>query len=226
MITDLFQDIFGYMMIPAFIASYILRAISIHTIAQRRQTDRVWFAWVPILNQFLLGKVSDQYSLTVKGKRTHQRWWLLGLAAVSNTLSFVSNVMMATVVGEAILGGSSLGILWFGVHYEEIMEKLMSAFLLILLAGAVAAVPMRIVRYVALYRVYESCLWQNLSCCSCAERMIWALPDLHRPLPPDPRCRLTDGPAIREITQNPGNKSITPCRVVAGEASIKNSRGR
>lgn len=157
MITDLFQDIFGYMMIPAFIASYILRAISIHTIAQRRQTDRVWFAWVPILNQFLLGKVSDQYSLTVKGKRTHQRWWLLGLAAVSNTLSFVSNVMMATVVGEAILGGSSLGILWFGVHYEEIMEKLMSAFLLILLAGAVAAVPMRIVRYVALYRVYESC---------------------------------------------------------------------
>lgn len=157
MITDLFQDIFGYMMIPAFIASYILRAMSIHTIAQRRQTDRVWFAWVPILNQFLLGKVSDQYSLTVKGKRTHQRWWLLGLAAVSNTLSFVSNVMMATVVGEAILGGSSLGILWFGVHYEEIMEKLMSAFLLILLAGAVAAVPMRIVRYVALYRVYESC---------------------------------------------------------------------
>lgn len=157
MITDWFQEIFGYVMIPLSIASYIVRAISIHTIAQRRQSGRAWLAWVPVLNQFLLGQISDQYSLVVKGKRTHQRRWLLGLAVVADSLSFVSKAMMATVIGEAILGGSSLGILWFGVHYAEIMEKLMAAFLLILLAGAIAAVPLRVVRYVALYRVYESC---------------------------------------------------------------------
>ena len=157
MITDWFQEIFSYVMIPLSIASYIVRAISIHTIAQRRQSGRAWLAWVPVLNQFLLGQISDQYSLVVKGKRTHQRRWLLGLAVVADSLSFVSKAMMATVIGEAILGGSSLGILWFGVHYAEIMEKLMAAFLLILLAGAIAAVPLRVVRYVALYRVYESC---------------------------------------------------------------------
>ena len=157
MITDWFQENFGYVMIPLSIASYIVRAISIHTIAQRRQSGRAWLAWVPVLNQFLLGQISDLYSLVVKGKRTHQRRWLLGLAVVADSLSFVSKAMMATVIGEAILGGSSLGILWFGVHYAEIMEKLMAAFLLILLAGAIAAVPLRVVRYVALYRVYESC---------------------------------------------------------------------
>lgn len=157
MITDLFQEIFSYVMIPVSIASYIVCAISVHTIAQRRQTGRVWFAWVPVLNQFLLGQISDQYSLAVKGKRTHQRWWLLVLDAVYFIFSFASKAMMATVIGEAILGSSTLGFLWLGAHYTEIMEKLMGVFFLVLLAGAIAAVPQRIVRYVALYRLYESC---------------------------------------------------------------------
>lgn len=136
------------------IAMYIFRSMGMYAIATRRGLKHAWFAWVPVVDQYLLGCVSDQYQYVVKGKVKSRRKWLLGLNIVMAVLilAFVLSVigMIFNVAGAAMNG--------LGNHH--IAGKAMDAALGILglslpLTGV--AIGAAVIRYMAMYDLYASC---------------------------------------------------------------------
>ena len=129
--------------------AYVFSALAIYTIAQRRQIKNAWMAWVPVLNLWILGSISDQYRYVVKGEVKNKRKVLLGLqiAIVLCTCAAFAKVL-STVISLATSG-----------NYMDEMEILRQVF------GSMASfapvVILSLVRLVfeimALYDVYTSC---------------------------------------------------------------------
>ena len=76
------------------IALYVLQALGLYAIAQRRGIARAWLAWVPIGNLWLLASIADDFKQKTRGKQRKLRYWLPSLAAVTTVLSVVILVVM------------------------------------------------------------------------------------------------------------------------------------
>ena len=50
------------------IALYVLQSLGLYQIAQRRAIRHSWMSWVPVLNTWILGSLSDQYNYVVYRK--------------------------------------------------------------------------------------------------------------------------------------------------------------
>ena len=136
------------------IASYVLRSLGVYTIAKRRGIRRPWFAWVPVVDYYLLGCISDQYQYVVKGKTRNKRSVLLALA-ITQTVVIIGMfaayiLLMVNVVRTAAAGMS-----------EELMMRTVAApaigILCISLVMMVLAIVTMVFRYMALYDLYTSC---------------------------------------------------------------------
>lgn len=131
------------------IAAYILTAIAIYTISRRRNLSKPWLAWIPVLNYWLLGSISDQYQYVVKGENKNKRKWLLSLNIVKAVL--ISSVTVLGIV-------TACGII-FSINDAEMMRAINGPLMAILglaLPLAAAAIALCVIRYMALYDVYRS----------------------------------------------------------------------
>ena len=103
---NLFADIVGVavgalLLILAFygviilggIALYVLRALGLYTMAQRRGIPKSWLAWVPVLNLWVLGSLSDQYRYVVRRQFRSRRKWMLILSVASLVLGIVFSAL-------------------------------------------------------------------------------------------------------------------------------------
>ena len=135
------------------IALYVFRSMGVYSIAKRRELNHPWFAWFPVVNQYLLGSLSDQYQYVVKGKNKNKRKWLLGLNIV---LAVLYTVVMGLVIGMVVkLAGNAMA----GFSEAKLANMALRSALAIG-AGAVpmgiVAIAMNVIRYIALYDVYTS----------------------------------------------------------------------
>lgn len=133
---------------------YVLRSWGLYAISKNRGLKRGWFAWLPVVHNYQLGCIADQYQYVVNGRYTSRRKWLLGLNVV-------------TVLLTALLLGSGIGTLVQiaalasrGVSEGKIVSTVMGALVKLLIWAVplvVAAVPMAVIRFMALYDLYASC---------------------------------------------------------------------
>ena len=86
------------------VAVYVLTALSLYTIAQRRGLSRPWLAWIPVVSSWILGSLSDQYRYVVKGENRSKRKFLLVMSILSAVLSTVVCVMCVVVAVQAVFG--------------------------------------------------------------------------------------------------------------------------
>lgn len=136
------------------IAAYVLTALALYTLAKRRAIDHPWMAWVPVLNCWLLGSLSDQYRYVVKGQIKSKRKVMLVLKLVSAILSVtVISLAIAMVVKAVRLSA-------FPMRGDMLLEELMG----LAIGTVVAALPLMgvaiaaaVLRYMALYDIYTSC---------------------------------------------------------------------
>ena len=140
------------------IAGYVLSSLAIYSIAKRRGLNHPWMAWVPVLNCWLLGSLSDQYRYVVKGENKSKRKVLLILSILMSVftvaLVVTAIIMVVGVVGE--VGHSYYG---YGYNEQRILSEILGPVLSILglslpLAGV--AIAYAVIRYMALYDVYRS----------------------------------------------------------------------
>ena len=104
------------------VALYVFRSLGVYSIAKRRGLRKAWFAWVPVVDQYLLGSLSDQYQYVVKARNKAKRKWLLGLSILRFA---VSAVMLAMTVSLGIkLAGSAMT----GFHSVNPARIAMQAF--------------------------------------------------------------------------------------------------
>jgi len=126
------------------IAAYILTALAIYTVSRRRGLNRPWLAWIPVVNCWLLGSLSDQYRYVVKGENKSKRKWLI-------ILNILRAAMVMLLVILALVTAGAL----FANRPSEIMGLIIALLGLVLPLSAVT-IALCVIRYMALYDVYRS----------------------------------------------------------------------
>ena len=142
--------------VPSFlfgIAAYVLTALALYTVAQRRGLKNPWLAWIPVADDWLLGSISDQYRYLVRGENRSKRKILLILRILSMVLAVVMLCMAigmtAGIVTSAIRG----------VSEEELIGQIMGPILGLLgvyVPTIGITIAYIIIRYMALYDIYRS----------------------------------------------------------------------
>ncbi len=131
------------------LASYVLTALALYTLAERRGLSKPWLAWIPVVNCWLLGSLSDQYRYVVKGQNKSKRKLLLVL----------SISMLFLAVGTAVVFVVGIGMVMNMTTAQSMHTVLMMPWMLIILGMALlicAAISYAVLRYMALYDVYKS----------------------------------------------------------------------
>ena len=140
------------------IALYVLRALGLYSIAKRRGINHPWMSWVPVLDLWVLGCISDQYQYVVNGNIRNKRKWLLGLSIAMAVLYIV----FAVLIGVAVFG--AVGGMTGSMSDNQLVATLLGPVMglvvgLIPLVGI--AIAVMVIRYVAMYDLYTSCNPQN-----------------------------------------------------------------
>lgn len=135
------------------IATYILSSLGLYTAAQRRGLNRPWLAWIPVINCWIIGSLSDQYRYVVKGEIRSKRKILL----VLNILMTVIGAAMAGIAAAMVV--SVAGGAMNGISQSRMMETVLGPVVGIVglcLPMAAMAIATAVIRYMALYDIYRS----------------------------------------------------------------------
>ena len=83
------------------IAMYVLTSLGLYTIAKRRAIRNAWLAWIPVVNCWIIGCISDQYRYVVKGQMKSRRKSLLTLSVIQLALglAFVVALIVTVICG-------------------------------------------------------------------------------------------------------------------------------
>lgn len=134
------------------VVMYVFSSLAFYTIASRRGLKKPWLAWIPVVNVWILGSLSDQYRYVVKGQYKSKRKSLLVLNILSTVLTLTLLVMALVWVGGAFAAGPHGMVAGDGA--DMIAAALSVLGLSLPLVGVVIAIC--ILRYMALYDVFRS----------------------------------------------------------------------
>ena len=132
------------------VASYVFTALALYTIAQRREIKKAWLAWVPVLNVWILGSISDQYRYVVKGEIRSKRKVLLTVSILQFLATAAAVINLIAVSFMAIYNYAP------GRGMTELIGQLLSS-LLFFIPAAILAILSLVFRILALYDVFTSC---------------------------------------------------------------------
>lgn len=140
------------------IVSYVLSSLGVYTIAKRRELNHPWMAWVPVLNLWTLGSISDQYQYVVHNRIRNKRKWLIGLTVAYFVILIAAYVVMLVAAAKAAIVSSADFVT--GVPNVELAGTAIGFVITILAVWLVLVcfiIAMSVVRYVAMYDLYRSC---------------------------------------------------------------------
>ena len=136
------------------IAAYVLSALALYTMAKRRGINHAWLSWVPVLNVWVLGSLSDQYRYVVKGQYKSKRKALIILKVISAVIVGIM-ICMGIVIAVEVVDDVMFGMLDYDI-WEDILGPVLGiAGLIVPLLGVNIAAA--VIRYMALYDVYTAC---------------------------------------------------------------------
>ena len=150
LLTNGFSSLLG-------IASYVLTALALYTMAQRRGIKNAWLSWVPVINCWIIGSLSDQYRYVVKGEIKNKRKTLLILNIINWVLVAV---MVIGIVVMAVMGIRTA----MGPYSDDILGSVIGAVAgvaLFSLPIVGISIALAVIRYMALYDIYTSCQPRN-----------------------------------------------------------------
>lgn len=146
------RSLFGMPMLLS-IASYVLTALALYTIARRRGLKNPWLAWIPVADCWLLGSLSDQYRYVVKGEHKSKRKILL-FFRVLIAIMWIS--LMGLLVNLCFHAVGS--VFWGTMSDERIFQILHQALNLLVVCLPLIGISIAyaVFRYMALYDIYKS----------------------------------------------------------------------
>ena len=150
LLTNGFSSLLG-------IATYVLTALALYTMAQRRGIKNAWLSWVPVINCWIIGSLSDQYRYVVKGEIKNKRKTMLILNIINWVLTAV---LVIGIVVMAVMGIQSA----MGPYSDDIFGTVIGAVAGVALLGLPIvgiSIALAVIRYMALYDIYTSCQPQN-----------------------------------------------------------------
>lgn len=151
LLTNGFSSLWG-------LAAYVLTALALYTMAQRRGIKNAWLSWIPVVNCWIIGSLSDQYRYVVKGEIKNKRKTLLALNIINAVLGLVEIVLLVILAAVGISGLLS-GSLEAVAEEMIIAPALLMVVLCLPLIGI--SIATTVVRFMAMYDIYTSCQPQN-----------------------------------------------------------------
>ena len=146
------RTLFGMPMLLS-LATYVLTALALYTIARRRGLKSPWLAWIPVADCWLLGSLSDQYRYVVKGEHKSKRKILL-------FFRILTAVMWISLIGLLVnLCFHAVGsVFWGTMSDERIFQILHQALNLLVVCLPLIGISIAyaVFRYMALYDIYKS----------------------------------------------------------------------
>lgn len=140
------------------IALYVLRAAGVYTIAKRRGINNPWMSWIPVVDLWVLGCISDQFQYVVKGKEKNKRKWMLGLNIALVVVYIVFFVILGVTISSIIITAAG------GMGADAVLEAILgpvATMMICIIPMVVLAIALTVIRYVAMYDLYTSCNPQN-----------------------------------------------------------------
>ena len=140
------------------IAVYVLTSLALYTLANRRGIKNAWLSWVPVINCWIIGSLSDQYRYVVKGEVKNKRKTLLILKIITWAI-FLAVIIIAIVMA---VGAASAAM--SGAAEAVLMETVFGPVIAILglcLPLMIVSIATVVIRYMAMYDIYTSCTPQN-----------------------------------------------------------------
>lgn len=137
------------------IATYVLTSLALYTVAQRRGLNRPWLAWIPVVNCWIIGSLSDQYRYVVKGEVKSKRKVLL----ILQLLLMIMGIAMAVVAIVTVVNLVSNTVLGAPISEREAMEMVLGPLVGIVgmcLPVMGISIAYAVIRYMALYDIYRS----------------------------------------------------------------------
>ena len=137
------------------IVSYVFTSLALYTVAQRRGLNRPWLAWIPVVNCWIIGSLSDQYRYVVKGEVKSKRKVLL----ILQLLLLVMGIAMAAVAIVTVVNLVSNTVLGAPISEREAMEMVLGPLVGIVgmcLPVMGISIAYAVIRYMALYDIYRS----------------------------------------------------------------------
>jgi len=135
------------------IASYVLSSMALYSLASRRGIGKAWLSWVPVLNVWIVGSLSDQYRYVVKDQYKSKRKILLILKLVSAVFA------LAALIAGGFLAADVVKTAMYGIRMEAVLRRILGPVLGI--AGLVLpifglAIASAVVYFMALYDIFQS----------------------------------------------------------------------
>lgn len=144
------------MMIP--VALYVLTALGLYTMAKSRGISNPWLAWIPVAGLWIVGSLSDQYRYVTRGEVKYKRFILVALGVVAIVLGSVVGGLgtrVASVISKGMMNHVSAPM------FSDIFVRTGTVFLLWFLPSVALAIVRKVVEYMALYDIYNSCDPEN-----------------------------------------------------------------
>jgi formate hydrogenlyase subunit 3/multisubunit Na+/H+ antiporter MnhD subunit len=145
------------------IAAYVLTSWALYTIADRRGIKNPWLSWIPVVNCWIIGSLSDQYRYVVKGEVKNKRKTLLILNIISAVVA-----LTLVIVGLVMAVQTATSLFGISVTNGDLGLEFLDTALGMVVAGFAMAVPIlalhiaiKVVRYMAMYDIYTSCTPKN-----------------------------------------------------------------
>lgn len=131
-------------------AMYVFLSLGLMTIAKRRGIEKPWFAWIPVVNSLLLGRIADDYDEKVAGeKNDYGKKCMISEIAASAAACIFATVAVVFAIFAVVLEDRGYSII-FAV-------MIIIGFLMMMVPVVFCAVY----EFKALYRVFKSCDKEN-----------------------------------------------------------------
>ena len=139
------------------IATYVLSSLGLYVLAERRGIRNAWLSWIPVVNCWIIGCLSDQYRYVVKGEVKNKRKALLILNIVNLVLAIAVAVVVVIMAVSAVMAG-------MGANEEELIGVILKSVMSILalcLPVVGVSIAIKVLHYISTYDIYTSCTPQN-----------------------------------------------------------------
>lgn len=161
-------DILHFLVVIGFImATLILPRLGLYNIAKRRGIKRPWLAWLPVGDRYILGGISDQYQIAMKGRRTYRRRLLPVFGCVSWIAQIVAMLLFGMILFYALIVlfaiVFSLGLVFLHNDLNDLFRGVWEPFAVACIIG-IASSCGAVMRYIALKDLYKSCMSLNCTC--------------------------------------------------------------
>ena len=145
-IVAIFSSVIGLVM-------YLLKAFGIYNMSKSLGINNAWFSFIPLVNTYTFGKVAESYKLKSGKKSAKFGFWLL----VLNILQVIAVIALIVTLILLVAGIASVedGMIEDSAALRAEIISAIIPFVVAYFLTLAIAITLTVVRYVALWRIYD-----------------------------------------------------------------------